>query len=68
MRVVFMGSPDFAAVCLERLLESDNEVVGVVSQPDKPHKRSSKLIPTAVKKLAVEKNIEVETPEKIKNG
>ena len=68
MRVVFMGSPDFAAVCLERLLESDNEVVGVVSQPDKPHKKISKLIPTAVKKLAVEKNIEVETPEKIKNG
>lgn len=68
MKILFMGSPDFAEICLEKLLSSKHEVVGVVSQPAKPHKRSSKLILTAVAALAEEKNIRTETPATIKNG
>lgn len=68
MRVLFMGSPDFAVKCLEALLSSSHEVVGVVSQPDKPKGRDKALMPTAVKTFALEKGLEVYTPDKIKNG
>lgn len=68
MRVLFMGSPEFAAVCLSALCESRHTVVGAVSQPDKPRGRGKTFSPTAVKEFALSKNIPVYTPEKIKNG
>lgn len=65
MRIVFMGTPDFAVPVLEGLIENYN-VVGVVSQPDKKIGRKRILTPTDVKKVAVKHNIEVFQPIKIR--
>lgn len=67
MKVVFMGTPEFAAICLERILESEHEVVGVITVPDKPAGRGQKLSQSAVAKLAIEKNLNLLQPEKLKN-
>lgn len=66
MKVVFMGTPDFAVPVLEGLIEN-YDVVGVVSQPDKEVGRRRILTPTEVKKVALEHGIEVFQPEKIRN-
>ena len=63
-----MGTPDIAAVSLEKLICEKFEVVGVVSQPDKPKGRGHKMMPTPVKIVAEENGIEVYQPEKLKNG
>ena len=68
MKVLFMGSPDFAVGSLEALLNAGIEVVGVVSQPDKPKGRGYNFVPTAVKTFAVENNLSVYTPQSLKNG
>ena len=68
MRVVFMGTPDFASVSLERLLKSNHEVIGVFTQPDKPQNRGMKLQPTPVKAVALEAGLPVYQPETVKNG
>lgn len=65
IRAVFMGTPEFAVPILESLSEVVN-VVLVVSQPDKPVGRKKIVTPSPVKKLALEKGIEVVTPEKIR--
>lgn len=65
MRCVFFGSPDFAVASLEALLASSHEVVGVVSQPDRPAGRGLKLEPPAVKKLALRHQLPVLQPEKV---
>lgn len=67
MKVVFMGTPEFAAICLDRIIESHHEVVGVVTVPDKPAGRGQKLSQSAVAKLAIEKNIPLFQPEKLRN-
>lgn len=67
MKVVFMGTPEFAAICLDRIIESEHEVVGVVTVPDKPAGRGQKLAQSAVAKLALEKNIPLFQPEKLRN-
>lgn len=67
MRVVFMGTPDFAVPTLAALLESRHEVVGVVTQPDRPKGRSGKLQPSPVKKKALEADVPVLQPEKVKD-
>ena len=59
MRIVFLGTPIFAVKCLERLIHSNHEVVAVVSQPDKPIGRSNKPVPTPIKKLALEHNVDI---------
>lgn len=51
MRIVFMGTPDFAVPCLKRLVDDGNEVVGVFTQPDKPKGRGYTLTPPPVKVL-----------------
>lgn len=68
MRIVFMGTPDFAVPCLERLINSNHEVAGVFSQPDKPVGRKQLLTPPEVKVCAVKHNIPVYQPEKIKGS
>ena len=68
MRIVFMGTPDFAAESLERLTQTNNEIVGVFTQPDKPQGRGYKLVAPPTKKLALEKGIPVYQPEKMKDG
>lgn len=67
MRIVFMGTPEFAAVCLGRILESEHEVAAVVTAPDKPAGRGQKLSRSAVAKLASENNLPLLQPEKLKN-
>ena len=68
MRIVFMGTPDFAAASLRALIGADRNVVGVVSQPDRPKGRGHKLAPTDVKIVAEEYGLPVYQPEKIRNG
>ena len=62
-----MGTPEFAAICLEEILNSKHEVVGVITVPDKPAGRGQKLSQSAVAKLAIEKNLKLLQPEKLKN-
>lgn len=67
MKVVFMGTPEFAAICLEEILQSNHEVVGVVTVPDKPAGRGQKITQSAVAQLAHKKNIPLLQPEKLRN-
>jgi len=67
LRIVFMGTPDFAVASLQALVENSYNVVGVVTAPDKPAGRGKKLTESAVKKYAVEKNIKILQPEKLKH-
>jgi methionyl-tRNA formyltransferase len=66
MRIVFMGTPTFALPSLKVILESSHRIVGVVTQPDKPKGRGLEVVPTPVKKFALENNLPVMTPEKLK--
>ncbi len=68
MRVVFMGTPDFAVDCLDILVEKGHEVVGVFSQPDKPQGRKQILTPPAVKARALELGLDVYQPVSFKDG
>jgi methionyl-tRNA formyltransferase len=67
MRLVFMGTPDFASASLEALLRSDDSVVGVVSQPDRPKGRGQILTPSPVKLLAQREQIPLLQPLKMKD-
>jgi len=67
MKIVFMGTPDFAVASLDALVQANFDVVAVVTAPDKPAGRGQKLSESAVKKYAVEKGIAVLQPEKLKN-
>lgn len=66
MKVVFMGTPDFAVPCLEALISNGHEVTLCVTQPDKPKGRSQVLTPPPVKVTALEKNIPVFQPKSMK--
>ena len=67
MRVVFMGTPAFAVPSLEALDSSDHEVVGVVTQPDRPKGRGQAVVPCPVKELALAKGLPVSQPAKMKS-
>ena len=67
MKILFMGTPDFASESLRALIKSENEIVGVVSQPDRPKGRGHKLVPTDVKVTAQEAGLTVYQPESLKN-
>lgn len=68
MKVLFMGTPDFAVGALEALVKSEHEVVGVVTQPDKPKGRGKELQFPPVKECAVKYGIPVFQPVKVKNA
>lgn len=68
MRIIFMGTPDFSVPCLEALINSDNEVVGVFTQPDKPKGRGYELTPPPVKVCAMQNNIPVFQPDSMRDG
>lgn len=68
MRIVFMGTPDFAIPCLERLISSKHDIIGVFCQPDKPKGRAQVLTAPPVKELAEKHNIPVFQPTTLKNG
>ncbi len=67
MRIVFMGTPDFAVESLKILVENNYEVVGVVTMPDKPAGRGHKIQFSPVKKYALENNLPLLQPEKLKD-
>ncbi len=67
MRLVFMGTPDFASASLEALLKSSDSVVGVVTQPDRPKGRKQILTPSPVKLLARREQIPLLQPPKMKD-
>jgi methionyl-tRNA formyltransferase len=68
LRIVFMGTPEFAVATLQKLVEAGLNVVGVVTAPDKPAGRGMLLQQSAVKQYAVSKNILVLQPEKLKSA
>ncbi|WP_231401994.1 methionyl-tRNA formyltransferase [Panacibacter microcysteis] len=67
LRIVFMGTPEFAVASLKALVENGYHIAGVITAPDKPAGRGMKMTESAVKKYAVEKGIPVLQPEKLKN-
>ena len=68
MKIVFMGTPDFAAKSLERLYEDGREISAVFTQPDKPKNRGMKMVQSPVKLLAAEKHTPVYQPATLKDG
>ena len=65
MRILFMGTPDFAVPCLKSLVEAEYQVIGVVTQPDRPKGRKQALTPPPVKIAALQYGIPVYQPEKL---
>ena len=68
MRIVFMGTPDFAAASLQKLLDEKFNVVGVFTQPDKPKGRGMEMCFSPVKELALAHGLPVYQPEKMRDG
>ncbi len=68
MKIVFMGTPDYAEVTLRALIESDHEIAAVFCQPDKPVGRKQILTPPPVKVAATENNIPVYQPNSLRTG
>lgn len=68
MRIVFMGTPDFAEVSLRALIEAGHEICAVFTQPDKPKNRGKQLLCTPVKECALEKGLEVYQPLSLRKG
>ena len=66
MRIIFAGTPDFAAHILEALLTTDHEICAVYTQPDRPAGRGRKLTPSPVKQLALQNNLAIEQPVNFK--
>ncbi|MFZ1517658.1 MAG: methionyl-tRNA formyltransferase [Ignavibacteriaceae bacterium] len=68
MKIVFMGTPDFAIPSLKILIENNHEILAVVTTPDKERGRGQKVTFTAVKQFAIENSIPVYQPEKLKGN
>lgn len=68
MKIVFMGTPDFARDSLSAIYDAGHEIPAVITVPDKPKGRGMKLIPCEVKEYAIEKNIKVYQPEKLREN
>ena len=67
-KIIFMGTPDFAEKSLRKLNESDNNIIAVVTNTDKPKGRGMKLFQSPVKQYALENNLKIYQPEKIKEN
>jgi methionyl-tRNA formyltransferase len=68
MKILFMGTPDFAAHTLNAMIDAGLDIVGVVSQPDRPKGRGHKTVPTDVKAAALDASLSVYQPESLKDG
>lgn len=68
MKVVFMGTPDFASESLKNLYEAGHEILAVVTNPDRQKGRGMKVIATPVKQYAIEKNLKIYQPEKVRKN
>ncbi len=67
LKIIFMGTPDFAVPSLNKIYEAGYEIVGVITAPDKPAGRGMQLTQSAIKKHALEKNLKILQPEKLKS-
>ena len=67
LRIVFMGTPEFAVPSLDKLLQGGYNIVGVITAPDKPAGRGMQLQQSAIKKIALEKGLKILQPEKLKS-
>lgn len=67
LRIVFMGTPDFAVASLDALCEAGGNIVGVITAPDKPAGRGMKMTASAVKQYALERGLNILQPEKLKD-
>ena len=67
LRIVFFGTPEFAAQSLNAIHHSQHDVVGVITVPDKASGRGQKINESSVKKYAVENNLTLFQPEKLRN-
>jgi methionyl-tRNA formyltransferase len=67
LKIVFMGTPEFAVASLHALVDAGAQIVGVITAPDKPAGRGMKLTQSAVKQYAAEKGLHILQPEKLKN-
>lgn len=68
MNILFMGTPDFAQESLKSLVENNYNVIGVVTNIDKPKGRGMKMVPSPVKEYALEKGIKIYQPEKVRKN
>lgn len=68
MNIVFMGTPDFAKESLKAIYETGHNILAVVTNEDKPRGRGMKLQPSEVKEYALEKNLKIYQPKKVKNN
>ena len=68
MRILFMGTPEFAVASLKALVEAGHDVCGVFTQPDKPKNRGHKLAFSPVKEYALTQDIPVYQPLKMRDG
>ena len=67
MKIMFMGTPEISATCLQKLLDEGHNVTSVITREDKPRGRKMVLTPTVVKSLAIENNIPVFTPQTLRS-
>ena len=68
LNILFMGTPDFAKESLEAVYDAGHNILGVVTNPDKPKGRGMKMVASPVKEFAIEKNIPVYQPIKVRNN
>ena len=68
LNILFMGTPDFAKESLEAIYNAGHNILGVVTNPDKPKGRGMKLIASPVKEYAIEKNLKIFQPEKVRKN
>ena len=68
MNIIFMGTPDFAAESIKAIIEKGHNIMAVVTNPDRPKGRGMKMIATPVKEVAIEKNIPVYQPLKVRGN
>ena len=68
MKIVFMGTPDFSKESLEAVYNAGHEILGVVTNPDRPKGRGMKLVASPVKEYAIAKNLKIYQPEKVRNN
>ena len=68
MKIVFMGTPDFAKESLEAVYNSGYKILGVVTNPDKPKGRGMKMMKSPVKEFAEEKGLTIYQPLKVRNN
>lgn len=68
MKIVFMGTPDFAEESLKAIYEANYEIIGVVTNPDRPKGRGMKMVASPVKEFATKKNLKMFQPQKVRNN